>query len=240
MFIWRLDNMCGLQLDMDKVRQLIDEGYISVKQHPEYPLFIYNYTPQCQFDWHWTPETITCRGLILDEHDNVVARPFPKFFTPEQYKTLRNHVHHLYGLRYKELYRGGFTTTEKVDGSMGTLYLWDGKVHVASRGSFMSPQAVHATELIQQFKDHDFRPDTTYIFEIVYPENRIVVDYGDLDQLFLLTCLDNDTGEDVQEEPLPPQLRPLQTGCCEIAIYHCEFRGDHRPVITPFSCFVMT
>ncbi len=188
--------MSGLPLDMDKVRRAVEDGWISRRPHPEYPLFIYNYTPQCQFDWHWTPETIACRGLILDDQDNVVARPFTKFFTPDQYKDLRNKVHHLFGLRYKELYRGRFTATEKVDGSMGVLYQWDGKLHMASRGSFQSEQALHATERIQRYQGYDFGQHVTYLFEIVYPENRIVVDYGDQDNLVLLTVLDNETGED--------------------------------------------
>ncbi len=188
--------MAGLQLDMDRVRYAIKDGWISKRPHPEYPLFIYNYTPQCQYDWHWTPETIACRGLILDDKDNVIARPFTKFFTPDQYKDLRNNVHHLYGLRYKELYQGKFTVTEKVDGSMGILYKWDGKIAIASRGSFTSAQAIHATELVQQYQNFDFTHDATYLFEIVYPGNRIVVNYGDRDELVLLTVLDNNTGAD--------------------------------------------
>lgn len=188
--------MAGLPLDMDKVRQAIEDGWISKRPHPEYPLFIYNYTPQCQYEWHWTPETIACRGLILDDQDNVVARPFTKFFTPDQLKDLRNHVHHLFGLRYKELYKGKFTATEKVDGSMGVLYQWDGMLHMASRGSFQSEQALHATELIQAYKGYNFHPGHTYLFEIVYPENRIVVDYGNKDELVLLTVLNNETGVD--------------------------------------------
>jgi len=188
--------MPGLKLDMDKVRQAIEDGWISRRPHPEYPLFIYNYTPQCQYDCHWTPDTIACRGLILDDKDNVVARPFTKFFTPDQYKDLRNHVHHLFGLRYKELYKGKFTATEKVDGSMGTLYQWNGQLHMASRGSFTSEQALHATELLQRYRGYDFYQGVTYLFEIVYPSNRIVVDYGDADMLVLLTVLNNETGED--------------------------------------------
>jgi len=187
--------MNGLSLDMDKVHELVQQGYISARPHPEYPLFIYNYTPQCQYDWHWTPETIACRGLILDEHDNVIARPFPKFFTHAQYADLRNNVHHLYGLRYKEMYQGKFTVTDKMDGSLGIAYEWNGQIHMASRGSFTSEQAVHGTHMLRTY-DFDFWPNRTYLFEIIYPENRIVVDYKGLEDTVLLTVLDNDTGQD--------------------------------------------
>ncbi len=185
-------------LDMDKVNKAVEDGWISKRPHPEYPLFIYNYTPKCQYDWHWTPETIACRGLILDNKDNVVARPFPKFFTPDQYKDLRSHVHHLYGLRYKELYKGKFSVTEKVDGSMISLSRWQGHTIVASRGSFISEQAKHAQQIVDnKYGGYAFYPYSTYLFEIIYPENRIVVDYGEKDEIVLLTVLDNDTGHDL-------------------------------------------
>lgn len=195
--------MAGLQLDMDKVQSLIDDGYISVRHHPNLPLRILNYTPKCQYEWHWTPETLVCRGLILDNADNIVARPFPKFFTTDQYRDLRNSVHHLFGLQYKELYKGGFKVTEKVDGSMGVLYYYDGTLAIASRGSFESDQARHATKILKE-KHGEFpfvvgNPACTYIFEIVYPDNRIVVDYAGLDDIVLLTVLDNETGVDLSE-----------------------------------------
>jgi RNA ligase len=189
-------------LDMEKVRQLVADGYISVRKHPNAPLFIYNYTPKCQYEWHWTPETIACRGLILDDRDNVVARPFPKFFTPDQYRDLRNNVHNLFGICYKDLYQGGFKVTEKVDGSMGVLYHYNGALAIASRGSFESEQAVHATKILQEkYGEFPFvvDPDCTYIFEIVYPDNRIVVDYEGLDDIVLLTVLNNENGEDLPD-----------------------------------------
>ncbi len=38
--------------------------------------------------------------------------------------------------------------------------------------------------------------DKTYLFEIIYPENRIVIDYGDSDDLILLSIINNETGFD--------------------------------------------
>src|SRR5437764_820457 len=44
-----------------------------------------------------------------------------------------------------------------------------------------------------------FRPEPglTYLFEIVYPGNRIVVDYGATEDLILLAVVDTKTGRDV-------------------------------------------
>ena len=48
----------------------------------------------------------------------------------------------------------------------------------------------------------DFYPrySKTYLFEIIYPENRIVVDYGEYKGLVLIDVIDNETGKsDLQE-----------------------------------------
>jgi RNA ligase len=43
----------------------------------------------------------------------------------------------------------------------------------------------------------------TYLFEIIYPENRIVLDYGDDRKLVLLAIVDTQTGEETHVETLP-------------------------------------
>jgi RNA ligase len=87
---------------------------------------------------------------------------------------------------------------EKMDGSLGVLYDGD-DFHrsIATRGSFHSEQAQWATKFIRQFEcDVRFYPskDKTYLFEIIYPANRIVVDYGDYTGLVLLDVIDTKTG----------------------------------------------
>jgi RNA ligase len=45
-------------------------------------------------------------------------------------------------------------------------------------------------------------PGYTYLFEIVYPENRIVVDYEDTEELFVLGVIKTDTGEEAKYEEM--------------------------------------
>lgn len=48
-------------------------------------------------------------------------------------------------------------------------------VYIATRGSFESDQALWATEWIQKrFRPVDFLAGYTYLYEIIYPENRVV------------------------------------------------------------------
>lgn len=166
--------------DLERLEHLVGEGWLRSQRHPEADLWIYNYTERAQYENHWTPETLACRGLILDASGSVVARPFPKFFN--------------YGTEQAaNLPAEPFTVREKFDGSLGILYYLDGEPRIATRGSFTSEQAKVGTALLADY-EFEHRPGQTPLFEIIYPENRIVVDYGDRRELVLLAVIDNATG----------------------------------------------
>jgi RNA ligase len=95
--------------------------------------------------------------------------------------------------------------TAKEDGSLGIgwIYRHEGQAHfgIATRGSFTSEQAVHATKKLEAPETHlkgnifDREiEDMTAIYEIVYPGNRIVLDYGDRDELIRLGSVNNWNG----------------------------------------------
>lgn len=180
-------------VDMEAVRQEVAAGYLTMRPHRDacLDLFILNYTQAAQWERHWTDLTLACRGLIVNSAGKIQARPFPKFFNwgepgaPEAAEYL--------GLQ--------FQAWEKMDGSLGILY-WTGdtRAAIATRGSFHSDQAEHATALLNGRYKTELRKmdrDLTYLFEIVYPENRIVVNYDDRDELVLLAVIETATGRDI-------------------------------------------
>ena len=171
-------------LDKKLLEEMIQQKYISVRKHPSADLYIYNYTKSAQYDKVWNPVTEVCRGLILDGNGNIVSRPFRKFFNlGERDESLPNEL---------------FTATEKMDGSLGISYKIGDKAFIATRGSFESPQALVACQILEEkYSDVKFKDGITYLFEIIYPENRIVVDYGDKRDLVLLAMIDNETGMDL-------------------------------------------
>lgn len=183
----------------------LKEGYISERRHATAPLRIYNYTPKTQFEWAWDEATMNARGLIVDAQDNIVARPFKKFFTLEQLTELRNYVHNLYGVKFADIFNHPFRTYEKVDGSLGVLYHDGFDWAIATRGSFESDQSALATKILRESKtlyglkytDLPYNPNYTYLFEIVHPENRIVVNYGDTKELVLIAIIDTETGREI-------------------------------------------
>jgi RNA ligase len=67
-----------------------------------------------------------------------------------------------------------------MDGSLGILFNYNGEWLLATRGSFTSDQAVKGLEILKSKYDlKRFIPNVTYLCEIIYPENRIVVNYGE-------------------------------------------------------------
>ena len=95
--------------------------------------------------------------------------------------------------------------TEKIDGSLGILYYLDGQACIATRGNFTSQQAIEGTAMIRE-RELELLDGVTPLFEIVYPENRIVVDYGNRRELTLLAAICNETGTD---KPLPRYSGPV-------------------------------
>ena len=185
-------------LDPAELAAAIDNGLVRLQRHPTLPFTIYNYTEACQYSASWTPVTLACRGLIVDAGGRIAARPFPKFF---------NHTES----RAPALDPGAaVTVTDKADGSLGVIYHDGSGFAVATRGSFASDQARHATDLLRT-RYASFVPPRglTVLVEIVYPENRIVVDYRGMDDLILLGAVEIATGRSHGPEAVPGWPGPV-------------------------------
>ena len=168
--------------------QLINDGYVTIRQHPSENLFILNYTHRTQWERKWTKETIMCRGLVIDKQYQVVAQSFKKFFG----------INETDDTKIENLPNEVPLITEKMDGSLIIVFVYDGKLIVSTRGSFESEQAIWATRWLRDksVKASDFIDGYTYVMEGIYKQNRIVVDYGDYEGLVLLTIINPDTNEE--------------------------------------------
>lgn len=182
-------------MDLGDLANAMDAGLVKAQYHPSLPLAIHNYTAEAQFTkgaWD-NPAVRLCRGLITDTHtDEIIARPFPKFFNYGQGEAPVISV------------TEQVTVLDKLDGSLGILYPTEwGLYSIATRGSFDSEQAREATHIWRTKYQNNWHPPVTNIndrhewttlFEIIYPENRIVVDYGDMRDLVLLAFVNIHTG----------------------------------------------
>lgn len=179
-------------LDQALLDAMVAQGFVRIQRHPSLPLTIYNYTEAAQFTGAWNPVTLACRGLIVAADGVVVARPFAKFFNHDQPGAPTLDLHET------------VTVTDKADGSLGIIYPAGDGWAVATRGSFASDQADHATALLRsRYPDFTPPPGLTVLVEIIYPANRIVLDYAGLDDLVLLGAVDIATGRSFGPAAVP-------------------------------------
>lgn len=165
-------------VNIRELEELINNGFVSERKHNELPLFIYNYTKKASgvSRHHWSDTLSRCRGLIVDDLGRIVAFGQPKFWN---YVDDEDRIVH------------PFKVYDKLDGSLGIVYRYDGYMGIATRGSFHSEQAEWATEFIKDKPDYQEYFNTlitnkwTPHVEIIYNDNKIVVDY-DYEDLVLL------------------------------------------------------
>lgn len=177
------------------LNQYHDDGLLYKQSHPSLPLTIWNYTEKVQYESLWDKVTIQCRGLITeDTTGKVLIRPLKKFFNYEEVsgkKMIPADGDYVY-------------VQEKMDGSLGILFYYAKQWIMATRGSFTSDQAIKGLEIAKANHnnlDH-FLKDVAYLVEIIYPDNRIVVDYGEKETVVFLSVALNQhhPGWDPSEE----------------------------------------
>lgn len=181
------------QIDINKLYQYKAEGLVYYKQHPIFDLLLWCYLPICQYGNNWNELTKKCRGLVTDFKGNIIANPMPKFFNLEEieFDNSKNEILPV---------NDSIKLYEKLDGSLIICFLYENHLIISSKGSFESDQAKKATVLLNTiYKDNlnFFKEGYTYCFEIIYPENRIVNDYGDIKDLFLLSIRNTLTGDEL-------------------------------------------
>jgi RNA ligase len=156
-------------------------GHVTVRRHGD--LLIFSYNTMATYAERWNFFERVSRGLIINfKTGEIVARPFDKFFNWGE--------------------GGRFTSapivsiTEKMDGSLGILYRHEGQYKISTRGKIDSEQSLWASNFLNQHYSLDGLADElTLMFEIIYPENRIILNYGERQDLVLLAGRNRFTGD---------------------------------------------
>ncbi len=197
----------------------VKKGLLSKKESGD--LVLYNYTQKCTCDGAWDEVTMRSRGVIYDKTTKEVVSYVPKKF----FNLGENDFSHLNKLPTHL----PFKVLEKVDGSMVTCSSHKGEWIVATRGSFESDQAKEAKKIIFEEKKYDLDKDTSYLFEVIYPENRIspgarlVCDYGPMRDVVLLTAFDKTReGLELTREELESEALWLNMPICKAFDFSLE------------------
>jgi RNA ligase len=170
------------KISWDTINEYLEKGLLIMQKHPTKNLWILNYSRQCTWDDAWDLITLSCRGLVVNENGDIVARCLKKFFNYEQ----------LLNANYP-IPNEPFTMTDKMDGQYGNLFFYDGEWILTSRGSFESMYAKRGYELLQKYDYIKLSTENTYIFEIIFKEGRIVCKY-DYEDLVMLASINIETG----------------------------------------------
>jgi len=196
-----LEPVLSNSLDLDLLNRMISDRYILRSLHSDDDtLQILCYGRTTQYEAKWNDATKLARGLIVrtsreDFGDAVIVqRPWKKFYTLSQVESgwaLGDEEEGASSAASNELDLLDFSApaevTDKVDGSMGVLYVApDGKPALSTKGSFHSEQAEYYTNLLRRNDDFseasakllNTHPDTTFTFELISGgEYQIVLNY---------------------------------------------------------------
>jgi RNA ligase len=198
------------------LRQLVVTGETNWKQYGEVitqtegDLILFDYSSAAQFARRWNYFEQVSRGLVLRRSTGeVMVRPFDKFYNWGECTNDSAIIE----------------VTEKMDGSLGLLLRHEGQTRVITRGSFNSKQAQWATQYLNTHHNlAGLDPDLTLLWEIIYAENRVVVNYGGWEGLVLIGARERSTGRDYYYREL--EVIADQYGFPLPKVYRFDYIGD--------------
>lgn len=165
-----------MKFDLGILNDYVDKGLLRKAEDED--LVQYNYTDYCNNEGLWDDVTIFNRGNIYEKKTGLlIAKSMPKFMnfgqlSQEQQNTYLNQ---------------GFICTEKMDGCLGILYKYKGKIRCNSRGGFDN----YVTDKIKQLLPkyvllNHLLEYQTIITEVISKETKIICNYDEED-LWVIT-----------------------------------------------------
>ena len=173
--------------NLEALDHLSDELGIRCKVYAEEDLVVLNYdqinSPKTN------PVVMECRGLILCLSTfEVVSRSFDRFFNLGEAPDT-----------YTDFSFDRAVVYEKVDGSLIKVYWWNGEWHISTRGTAFAETENYTGRTFKELVLEAFGVDekgfqagcsrlnkkTTFIFELISPENRVVTPYAKPEMVLL-------------------------------------------------------
>lgn len=194
----------------------------------EYSLMVgFKYTTNTVYSEDWDNVSLHARGIVFNKNTGaVLARPFDKFFNlgeminveTGELKPIAGYVKQHLGFDnlsgdYKHQ---KFRVMDKLDGSLGIMF-WTGYCWwVKTAGSFVSDQAQWANNwVIDNIKEELLDKSKTYLFEIIYNEDKHPIDY-DFEGMVLLSVIDTQTGKEESLEYILQTAKQLNVRHAEV------------------------
>ncbi len=135
--------------------------------------------------WAEYPVLRHFRGLIVGKHGEIVARPF--------------HKSHKAGaeIPLETLNMIPENVFEKANGSLGIVYHWQGRWRCATKFSFQNEGfTMPAERMLNSLNTATMDPSRTYLFEIILPHDKHIVEYHGREALVLLNSVETASGNE--------------------------------------------
>lgn len=180
---YETNSIDGLKL-WNALQPHIEKGelVVNIGQGEREGLKLVTYSKTYQYEHNsvpWDPLVQHCRGIIFDATDDckIVALPFSKFFNYGEG-----------GIHYPSEGAEIEQVWTKYDGSLFIIFHWHEKWHGTTRGSLNSDIGAVGQQILDEYVHSGLvmHEDYTYLAELIYKENQIVVNYGDDRKLVLL------------------------------------------------------
>lgn len=221
--------LCKLIRDnSSRWQDILDEKRIKYKFGDD-NFCIFNYDINADFS---DPVVREARGIIIDfDTLDVVCWPFTKFCNIEE-------------SFHDEIDWNTAVVEQKVDGSICKLFYnhkqrhwqWATNSEIDAHNNTCNSgrtfyELIHKCENFKDILIGDLNKNCTYIFELTTPENRVVIDYGNVYKLWHLSTRGNITGNEYEGDSIGierPRVYPLQTlEECKEAVKSLNNRQDN-------------
>lgn len=182
----------SLSLSMLNDKQLLKfyaliVGTVNMLQKDNYLLLKYSKTI---FNTGWNKLTEVCRGKVINlNYLKITAYPFDKFFNLNETSDVTEEKVAKYIKKAKIV-----TVTEKMDGSLiSVTRINTTNYMITTNGDFNNIQIELAKKLLEKkysYFYNSMESEYTYIFELIHPEDKHIVDYKKEEKLCLLGVRD--------------------------------------------------
>lgn len=137
----------------------------------------------------WHNLAINSRGKVIDLNTHeIVVYPFNKFFNLNEVEDTKEDIIIQKLEKAKKIY-----VTDKKDGTAIIVTKYKGKLIINTNGEFENIQIQYARELLNNkysYFEKNVPEGFTFVFELIHPDNKIVLDYGKEKKLYLLAVRD--------------------------------------------------
>lgn len=167
-------------LNRDKIKELQDKKLLRVKEYTDGPyegFRVLKYTSKTHFEnaFRQEPILMECRGLILDQDDNIVSYPFSKVYNLGEKDETGTPVF-IDDSTYVNM-------IGKVNGFLGVMSIRNGVPLFSTTGTLDSDYVRMCEETIMRHHqnlnpllDYLSKTNSTAMFEIVHPNDPHIVD----------------------------------------------------------------